>query len=163
VELRHVTCCVGPIFFSAFKSPPCEYETLVCDVITRYVWKFGRRTCKCSDGHKKCGKTNGRKSQGKNIFLGAFQYSSDHQPTIQQHTDHTSIPLVFLKYQMLSEDDSSKTETCWSLKCIYMIFNFLIILTVSHDTVLTFNVKNWCTSRNRINKYKCTDMKKIFH
>ena len=95
VELRHVTCCIGPIFFSALKSPPCEYETLVCDVITRYVWKFGRRICKCSDGHKKCGETNRRKSQGKNIFLGAFQYSSHHQPTIQQHTDHTSVPLVF--------------------------------------------------------------------
>jgi hypothetical protein len=40
--------------------------------------------------------------------------------------------LVLFKYRMLLEDGLRQTETCWSLQCIYMIFNFLIILTVQH-------------------------------
>jgi hypothetical protein len=38
---------------------------------------------------------------------------------------------------MLPEDGLWKTETCWILQCIYMIFNFLVILSV-HYTV--FNI-----------------------
>jgi hypothetical protein len=36
----------------------------------------------------------------------------------------------FLKYRMLPEVGFWKTETCWSLECVYMIFDFLMILIV---------------------------------
>ena len=35
----------------------------------------------------------------------------------------------FLKYRTHPEDALCKIETCWGLQFIYMIFNFLIILT----------------------------------
>jgi hypothetical protein len=41
----------------------------------------------------------------------------------------------FWKYRMLPENGLRKTETRWSLQCIYMIFNFLIILKVCNITL----------------------------
>ena len=74
--------------------------------------------------------------------------------TVNHNWQHT-YTVVFLKYRMLPENGLSKTETCWSLQCINMIFNFF--------NSVTFNIYcGQCKGWNKINKYsKCTDLKQI--
>jgi hypothetical protein len=57
-----------------------------------------------------------------------------------EHNWQYAYTVGFLKNQRLPEDGLCKTKTCWGLQCIYMIFNFLIILKLYHYIVLAFNV-----------------------